>query len=63
MTDAHVVVNNKRPEGNIIPGETFRKVTDLAPSSKDLKNGEVLVEVLLISLEPAMRGWLKGTLP
>lgn len=63
MTNAHVVLNNKRPEGNIIPGETFRKVTDLTPSFKDLENGEVLVEGLLISLEPAMRGWLNGTLP
>lgn len=44
MTNSHVVLNNKRPEGNIIPGETFRKETGLAPSSKDLKNGEVLVE-------------------
>ncbi|KAG8427373.1 hypothetical protein J3459_006768 [Metarhizium acridum] len=59
MANARVVLN-KRPEDNIIPGETFRKVTDLAPSPKDLKDGEILVEVLLISLEPAMRGWLNG---
>jgi len=32
-----------------------------APSPNDLKQNEILVEVLLMSLDPAMRGWLNET--
>lgn len=64
MAPANVrVVLEERPKESIIPGRTFRKEIGPAPSSKDLKDGEILVEVLMISLEPAMRGWLKGVLP
>lgn len=30
-------------------------------SEKDLKDEQVLVESLYLSLDPAMRGWLNGT--
>ncbi|KHN97078.1 Alcohol dehydrogenase superfamily, zinc-type [Metarhizium album ARSEF 1941] len=56
------VVLNARPADKIIPGETFRKETGLAPCPKDLEDGQILFEVLLISLEPAMRGWLSEAL-
>lgn len=54
------VVLEERPTESIIPGRTFRKETVPVPSPKDLQDGEILVEVLLISMEPAMRGWLNG---
>ena len=56
------VVLRERPADKIIPGQTFHKESCPMPSSGDLKDGQIMVEVLLISLEPAMRGWLKGTL-
>ncbi|OAQ66114.1 amidase [Pochonia chlamydosporia 170] len=55
------VVLEERPTESIIPGRTFRKETVPVPSPKDLQDGEILVEVLLISMEPAMRGWLNDT--
>ncbi|GFG20951.1 NAD(P)-binding protein [Aspergillus udagawae] len=46
---------------NIIPGRTFNRKITTAPSSSDLQDGEILVEVLYISLDHAMRGWMSGT--
>jgi NADPH-dependent curcumin reductase CurA len=43
-----------RPDG-MPPPETWDMVEEDAPSAGD---GEVLVKVLLLSLDPAMRGWL-----
>ena len=57
------VVLAQRPKANIIPGETFTLKTNPILTAKDLKDGEVLVEVLYLSLDPAMRGWLNGTPP
>ncbi|KAI1632173.1 hypothetical protein F4809DRAFT_628939 [Biscogniauxia mediterranea] len=48
----------ERPKADIIPGQTFRLETSPAPTADQLKDGEVLVEVLYLSLDPAMRGWL-----
>lgn len=48
----------ERPHGEIIPGKTFRQTTVTAPTDADLKDGEILVETLYLSLDPAMRGWL-----
>lgn len=50
----------ERPKDSIIPGTTFSKQTTPAPTPADLKEGEILVEVLYLSLDPAMRGWLNG---
>lgn len=47
-----------RPVGPIIPGHTFRVEPVPAPVPSDLSEGEVLLETLYISLDPAMRGWL-----
>ena len=55
------VVLAKRPKANIIVGETFKTVSKPLPDLEDLKDGELLIEVLYLSLDPAMRGWLNGT--
>jgi NADPH-dependent curcumin reductase CurA len=55
------VVLAKRPTGEIVPGETFTKKENPMPSEKDLKDDQVLIENLYLSLDPAMRGWLNGS--
>ena len=54
------VVLAKRPKALIVPGETFTLKTNEMPSEGDLKDDQVLVETLYLSLDPAMRGWLNG---
>ena len=49
----------ERPTGNIIPGRTFRQRTVAAPTADDLQDGQLLLENLYLSLDPAMRGWLE----
>ena len=53
----------ERPTGGFIVGQTFTRCTSPAPSSTDLKVGEIRVEVLYLSLDPAMRGWVRGKQP
>jgi NADPH-dependent curcumin reductase CurA len=55
------VVLAQRPKANIVPGETFKLKQNPMISESDLKDGQVLVETLYLSLDPAMRGWLNGT--
>ena len=55
------VVLAKRPKADIVPGETFSLKENPILSEGDLKDGQVLVEALYLSLDPAMRGWLNGT--
>ncbi|TGO85692.1 hypothetical protein BPOR_0373g00110 [Botrytis porri] len=52
------VVLAKRPTGQIVPGETFETKQNPMVTEADLKDDQVLVEVLYLSLDPAMRGWL-----
>ncbi|KAH6677353.1 hypothetical protein B0J14DRAFT_474919 [Halenospora varia] len=52
------IVLAQRPKATIIPGETFSKKTNPMVSEKDLKDGDILIETLYLSLDPAMRGWL-----
>ncbi|MCJ1407523.1 hypothetical protein MMC19_001594 [Ptychographa xylographoides] len=52
------VVLAQRPNENIIPGETFSIKTNPSATESDLKDGQVLIEALYLSLDPAMRGWL-----
>lgn len=54
------VVLAERPKDEIIPGTTFHHKTVPAPTEADLEAGDVLVEVLYLSLDPAMRGWLNS---
>ncbi|RSL97321.1 hypothetical protein CDV31_013086 [Fusarium ambrosium] len=49
----------ERPTTDIIPGQTFSQKTAPAPTPSDLKDGQILVETLYLSLDPAMRGWLR----
>ena len=52
----------KRPKNNIIPGETFfLKQNDVLRES-NLEDGDVILQTLYLSLDPAMRGWLNGEL-
>merc|ERR1711939_1107342 len=55
------VVLAQRPKALIVPGETFSLKENLMISEKDLKDGQILVETLYLSLDPAMRGWLNDT--
>lgn len=54
------VVLAERPVGNIVPGKTFAKKVQPAPTEADLKDGQILAETLYLSLDPAMRGWMNG---
>jgi len=53
----------ERPVGNIVPGKTFRLRTVPAPKPADLKDGQVLVETLYLSLVSRSRGTGKCCLP
>lgn len=53
------IVLAERPTAEIIPGTTFTQKTAPAPTPEDLQDGQILVETLYISLDPAMRGWLR----
>ncbi|RWA10441.1 hypothetical protein EKO27_g4673 [Xylaria grammica] len=48
----------QRPKAHFVPGETFRLEKRPAPTADDLKDGQILVESLYLSLDPAMRGWV-----
>lgn len=54
------VVLAKRPKALIVPGETFTVKENKMVQEGDLKEGQVLLEVNYLSLDPAMRGWLNG---
>ncbi|KAI1464866.1 NAD(P)-binding protein [Daldinia caldariorum] len=55
----HTFYFAERPVGEIVPGRTFNYVEADAPTAEELKDGQVLVETLYLSLDPAMRGWLQ----
>lgn len=57
------VVLAQRPKALIVPGETFSIKENPMVSEKDLQDGQVLVESMYLSLDPAMRGWLNGCTP
>ncbi|KAL2117387.1 hypothetical protein VTJ04DRAFT_7047 [Mycothermus thermophilus] len=48
----------ERPTSGIVPGKTFRLQKVPAPTEADLKPGQLLLENLYVSFDPAMRGWL-----
>lgn len=52
------IVLNERPTDEIILNKTFAAKTAPIPTAADLQDGQILVEVLYLSLDPAMRGWL-----
>jgi NADPH-dependent curcumin reductase CurA len=57
------IVLAERPTTDIVPGRTFTQKLGKAPTPADLQDGQILVETLYLSLDPAMRGWLRGKLP
>ncbi|TGJ82446.1 hypothetical protein E0Z10_g6325 [Xylaria hypoxylon] len=48
----------QRPKTDFVPGETFKLEKGPAPTADELKDGQILVESLYLSLDPAMRGWV-----
>ena len=52
------IVLNERPAAEIEP-TTFR--TEILPFNLNPGAGEVLIQVTWLSLDPAMRGWLRDT--
>jgi len=60
MATYQSVVLAQRPKGEIVPGETFKLQEQKRLAESDLKDGQVLLETLYLSLDPAMRGWLNG---
>lgn len=59
MSSEHIAIHlAKRPETTIVPGETFVARAHPAPGPGELQDGEVVLESLYLSLDPAMRGWL-----
>lgn len=51
----------ERPKDDIVPGKTFTIKQHPLPAASSLKDGEVLLQILYLSLDPAMRGWLNPT--
>ncbi len=60
-TYTSVVLAERPKAGPIEVGKTFKLVEKPMFQDSDIKDGELLVEVLYLSLDPAMRGWLNGT--
>jgi len=56
----HVVVRmQRRPVGHIVPGQDLVATEEPAPKVDDLRPGQVLLHRLFLSLDPAMRGWMR----
>src|ERR1700734_2127623 len=53
------IVLQERPVTNIVPTATFR--SEVLPLDLEPKDAQVLVKVNWLSLDPAMRGWLRDT--
>lgn len=58
MSQSLSIVLAERPKGPVIPGQTFHQKHTPIPSPSTLQTGEILIETLYLSLDPAMRGWL-----
>ncbi|GBG29541.1 Prostaglandin reductase 1 [Hondaea fermentalgiana] len=54
----HVVRLEKRPVGKPVPGQDLVYQEAPMPSEDDLKDGEVLIKNVYLTLDPAMRGWM-----
>ena len=49
----------QRPVGNIVPGQDLVVFEEPVPEVSQLQEGEVLLHRLFLSLDPAMRGWMR----
>lgn len=56
MATMQIVVHAKRPTGSIVAGETFALKQVPTLTVNDLKEGQILLKNLYLSLDPAMRG-------
>ncbi|KAI4140252.1 MAG: hypothetical protein LQ340_007900 [Diploschistes diacapsis] len=54
------IVLASRPKGHIVPEEQFKLIEKPRLTEADLKDDQVLLETLYLSLDPAMRGWMNG---
>lgn len=61
MATFQSVVLAQRPKDQIVIGETFKLQQNKKLDESDLKDGQVLLQNLYLSLDPAMRGWLNDT--
>ena len=50
----------RRPVGHIVPGQDLVAKQEPTPAAADLAEGQVLVHRLFLSLDPAMRGWMRN---
>lgn len=57
------IVLASRPKGHIVPEEQFKLIEKPRLTEADLKDDQVLLETLYLSLDPAMRGWMNGRPP
>lgn len=53
----------QRPADGFVLGQHLFHERTLAPQASQLKISEVLVETIYLSLDPAMRGWVRGWFP
>lgn len=54
-----VVRMQRRAIGNIVPGEDLVAVSEATPKEAELQQGQLLLHRLFLSLDPAMRGWMR----
>lgn len=54
------VILAERPTNEIILGRTFTQKTTPIPTRDELRDKEILVEVLFLSIDATMRGWIEG---
>lgn len=47
----------QRPKGELIPSETFSLDASQSLSIQQVQTGQLLVRVIYLSLDPAMKGW------
>jgi len=50
----------ERPKGEYVPSKQFKSETEAAPKASDVKDGQILVEILYASIDPAMRPRMNG---
>ena len=53
----------ERPQGEFVPEKQFRREVTPAPKAEDVKDGQILVETLYASIDPAMRPRMNGNGP
>ncbi|PHH72035.1 hypothetical protein CDD82_6200 [Ophiocordyceps australis] len=56
------VVLRERPTAEFVVGKTFEYTKSPMPQPAHVKDGQILIEALYLSLDPAMRGWVSGEL-